>query len=648
VLTRSLLVLATLVALPSLGAAQRPIPYPLTPPPEFQQAVTRGTRTTTGEPGLQYWQQWTDYTLFASLDPAGRRLTGRAQIRYHNRSPYTLNVVFLQLPQNLHAKGAVRLEPQEVTGGMELRRVVAAGQSLTEQPLDRGAAYEVFGTTLALRPPSAVRPGGQLVLEIEWAFTVPQSGAGRMGWSRDNLFHIAYWYPQMAVFDDVGGWQTDGYTGNAEFYAGFGSYALTVEAPPGWVVAATGRLENAADVLPEPVRQRLARAERSDTVVHVLTEADFGPGKATVAGTGGPLRWRFAADTVRDVAFSVLRESRWDAARTPVGDRDGNGTADHATIHAFWRSAAPRWQHAWRYGRHAIDFLSRWTGLPYPWPHMTIVEGAEIIGGGMEFPMMTLIGDYNAQDDTDLYNVVAHELAHMWVPMQIGSDERRRAWMDEGTTTFNENRARAEFRPGDTGDGDEREGYLGVARAGLEGELMRWSDYHYPGPAYGIASYQKPATLLAALRGMLGDELFARTFQEYLRRWRYRHPQPWDFFNTFSSVSGRQLDWFWRTWYYETWTMDQAVTSVTPGTDGTTIVVEDRGLAPMPVRLTITRTDGTVEEAEIPVETWLAGARSAEYLVVGRLGVAAVEIDAAQVFPDLDRSNNRWAAGPQR
>lgn len=647
-MTRSLLVLATLVALPSLGAAQRPIPYPLTPPPEFQQAVTRGTRTTTGEPGLQYWQQWTDYTLFASLDPAGRRLTGRAQIRYHNRSPYTLNVVFLQLPQNLHAKGAVRLEPQEVTGGMELRRVVAAGQSLTEQPLDRGAAYEVFGTTLALRPPSAVRPGGQLVLEIEWAFTVPQSGAGRMGWSRDNLFHIAYWYPQMAVFDDVGGWQTDGYTGNAEFYAGFGSYALTVEAPPGWVVAATGRLENAADVLPEPVRQRLARAERSDTVVHVLTEADFGPGKATVAGTGGPLRWRFAADTVRDVAFSVLRESRWDAARTPVGDRDGNGTADHATIHAFWRSAAPRWQHAWRYGRHAIDFLSRWTGLPYPWPHMTIVEGAEIIGGGMEFPMMTLIGDYNAQDDTDLYNVVAHELAHMWVPMQIGSDERRRAWMDEGTTTFNENRARAEFRPGDTGDGDEREGYLGVARAGLEGELMRWSDYHYPGPAYGIASYQKPATLLAALRGMLGDELFARTFQEYLRRWRYRHPQPWDFFNTFSSVSGRQLDWFWRTWYYETWTMDQAVTSVTPGTDGTTIVVEDRGLAPMPVRLTITRTDGTVEEAEIPVETWLAGARSAEYLVVGRLGVAAVEIDAAQVFPDLDRSNNRWAAGPQR
>jgi hypothetical protein len=220
--------------------------------------------------------------------------------------------------------------------------------------------------------------------------------------------------------------------------------------------------------------------------------------------------------------------------------------------------------------------------------------------------------------------------------------------MDEGTTTFNENQARAEFRPGDTGDADERQNYLGVARAGLEGEIMRWSDYQYPGPAYGIASYQKPATLLVTLRAMLGDDLFTRAFQEYLRRWRYKHPTPWDFFNTFNSVTGRNFDWFWRTWYYETWTMDQAVASVTPGTDGTTIVVEDRGLAPMPVRLTITRTDGTVEQAEIPVETWLRGARTAEYLVVGRLGVAAVEIDAAQVFPDVDRSNNRWAAPLQR
>jgi hypothetical protein len=177
---------------------------------------------------------------------------------------------------------------------------------------------------------------------------------------------------------------------------------------------------------------------------------------------------------------------------------------------------------------------------------------------------------------------------------------------------------------------------------------MRWSDYHYPGPAYGIASYAKPATLLATLRALLGPETFDRTFREYLRRWRYHHPTPWDFFNTFNAVSGRNLDWFWRTWYYETWTLDHAVASVTPSADGTVIVVEDRGLAPMPVRLRITRADGSTEERDIPVDTWLAGAVRAEVVVAGPAPVTVVEIDPDRVFPDVDRDNNRWVAAAGR
>jgi hypothetical protein len=231
--------------------------------------------------------------------------------------------------------------------------------------------------------------------------------------------------------------------------------------------------------------------------------------------------------------------------------------------------------------------------------------------------------------------------------MMVGSDERRYAWMDEGTTNFNETQARKDFFPGADPERDDRDSYLGAARAGLEGELMRWSDYHYPGPAYEIASYSKPATLLVTLRALLGEETFVRAYREYLHRWRYRHPKPWDFFRTFNAVSGRDLDWFWRTWYYETWMLDQAVARVTPGPTGTTIVIEDRGLAPMPVRLTITRADGTVESREIPVETWLAGATRAELVVEGPSPVVAVEIDASGRFPDADRTNNRWEATPR-
>ena len=639
------LVLLSLSVAPLAG--QRPVPYPVTPPLEFQRAVARGTRTTTGEPGAAYWQQWTDYTLFASLDPEAKRVTGRAEIRYQNRSPNALSLVALQLDQNLHAPGAVRLEPQEVTGGMQITQVAVGGQAVPPASDDDGpgdgAVYDVFGTTMGIRLATPLQSGQTLPLVLEWSFVVPQSGAGRMGWSDDDFFHIAYWYPQLAVYDDVDGWHPDAYTGNAEFYDGYGSYDLTVEAPAGWVIQATGQLTNAAEVLPQAIRDRLARAERSDTVVGVLTAQELASGQATLPGTDGRLRWHFVADTVRDVAFSATRASLWDAVRAPVGDRDGDGRSDYARVDVLWRQSAPRWQHAWRYGRHAIDFLSRSTGLPYPWPHVTVVEGGGIIGGGMEFPMMTLIGAYNEASDDDLYNVVAHELAHMWIPMLVGTDERRYGWMDEGTTTFNENEARTEFRPGDQGAMIEQQTYLGAARAGLEGELMRWSDYHYPGPAYTIASYSKPATLLVALRGLLGDETFVRAYRTYLRRWRYRHPKPWDFFNTFNSVSGQNLDWFWRTWYYETWTLDQAIASVTAGASGTTIVVEDRGLAPMPARLTITRVDGTTELREIPVDVWLRGATRAEVVVTGA-PVTAVEIDAKREFPDANRADNRWEA----
>jgi hypothetical protein len=215
---------------------------------------------------------------------------------------------------------------------------------------------------------------------------------------------------------------------------------------------------------------------------------------------------------------------------------------------------------------------------------MSSIEGGGIIGGGMEFPMMTLIGDYRGRNDSALYNVTAHELAHMWVPMIVGIDERRHAWMDEGTTTFNENQARTEYFPGVNHNANDREEYVQTALMGMEGEMMRRTDYHYSDQARGIASYSKPATILVALRALLGEEAFTRGYHEYIADWAYKHPKPHDFFNAFNQAAGRDLDWFWRSWYYETWTLDQAISSVTDTDSGTQIVIEDLGLAPMPVR----------------------------------------------------------------
>ena len=251
--------------------------------------------------------------------------------------------------------------------------------------------------------------------------------------------------------------------------------------------------------------------------------------------------------------------------------------------------------------RLAIDY--GYTGLPYLCPHMTAVEGGDIIGGGMEFPMMTLIGPYTARGDSALYNVTAHELAHMWIPMQVGTNERRRSWLDEGTTSFNENQARQDFYPGaPSPDVIEQESYLNVARADLEGEIMRWSDFHYSGAAFGTASYSKPATMLVALRGLLGNTAFKEALVGFMNDWRFKHPYPQDFFNAFEATAGRDLDWFRRSFYYETWTLDQAIAGVQPFDGGARVTLFDLGRAPMPVDLTLTLAGGEQITRRVPVD----------------------------------------------
>jgi hypothetical protein len=603
--------------------------------------VERGTRTREGRPGPTYWQQAVDYDLTARLFPSDKRLVGSGTLTYTNNSPDTLDQLHLELAQNLHAPGAPRLSAAEVTGGVTLQRVAVNGTVLADT--SEGPGYRVEHTRLRLQPPTPLPPNGTATIEIDWRFRIPQAGAsGRMGYSRDNLLFLAYWYPQMAVYDDVTGWMDDPFLGLAEFYADFGDYDLTVHAPDDWVVQATGRLQNADTVLTEEAQARRRDAYGSDSTVTILTPDQRG----TVEAENDTLAWHFTAERMRDVAVSLSRNSYWDAARTPVGDRDGDGTVDSTRVHTFWRDSAPKWSKVTRYQQHALTFFSEYTGMPYPWPHMTAVEGGGIIGGGMEFPMMTIMGDYNDNTPRMLYAVTAHELAHMWKPMIVNTNERRYSWMDEGTTSFNENMARRDFFAESDAVASDRADYLRVAQSGREGEILRWSNFHRNFLAFGIASYRKPATLLVALRGVLGEETFNEAFRTFFETWAYKHPYPSDFFNTFERVSGRDLDWFWYSWYDTTWTLDQAVDQVERRGSEVAITVADEGKVPMPVHLTVTLANGNAVEREIPVDVWLSGRTATTTTVsVGDAAVERVEIDADHHFPDVNRENNVWTTG---
>ncbi|MEX2603122.1 MAG: M1 family metallopeptidase, partial [Gracilimonas sp.] len=552
---------------------ERPIPYPVEEPLDFKYSVEEGFRTFTGKPGPEYFTNYAHYKLNAALSPSDTMLYGEAEITYFNNSPDTLYYLVFELAQNLHKKGVPRKDFTEITGGMNITRITIGNQEIPEMERSR-PTYNIQGTNLLVYPTDQISPNDSVEIEINWNFKIPQAGAsGRMGYSQDNLFFIAYWYPHVATYDDLQGWFGDNFTGNAEFYHDFGDYELNITVPEQWLVMSTGEFINAEDVLAPEVYERYQEAGESDEVITVASMND--DGDITNSREDGALTWRFRAENVRDVAFSATLDSHWDALRTPVGDINGDGQTDYSRINAFWRDSAPFWKDAAKYTAHSISYLSEFTGFSYPWPHMTSVEGAGIIGGGMEFPMMTVMGSYNDSSTESLYDVTAHEIAHMWIPMVVSTNERRHAWMDEGATTFHEGLARKDKFPDRYSRTNEFSPYLQLAGTYYEGEIMRWSDYHYPGPAYGIASYPKPGTALIALQGVLGEDVFNEAWQAFIQRWAYKHPTPYDMFNTFEDVSGMDLDWFWRSWYFETWVLDQAVASVSQKEGKATIVIED-------------------------------------------------------------------------
>lgn len=622
---------------------ERPVPGPVVAPPFFASALERGTRSVDGAPGPGYWRNTADYDIDARLDPATGRLVATGTIRYTNDSPDALRGLLMHLHLNLHAPGVRRNEPQEITGGIELTTLRVRGRDVGRPPAD-APVRQIQGTLMAITLDEAVRPGETVELEVGWEATIPQNSAGRMGWSEREAYFVAYWFPKMAVYDDLRGWDAEPYLGSAEFYDEFGDYEVSLTVPVGWSVMATGELRNPSEVYAARTLERLASAASADTIVHVATAADRADDAVTTPGTAGELTYRFAATEVRDFAWTASDVQLWDATSAVVPDRDGDGVPDRVMIHSFWRpDRAPLWAEQALYGKHAVEHHSRYTGFAYPWSHMTSVEGADIIGGGMEFPMLTVMGPYTGRPESDLYNVTSHEIAHMWIPMIVGTNEKRHAWMDEGSTTFLENQGRPGYWPGTEAHALDRESYLLVARAGAEQSMMRHGDYYQPGPGYGTASYPKPATLLVTLRNLLGEEAFLEAYRGFIADWAYRHPAPWDFFNAFEAAAGRDLDWFWTSYYYRTWALDHAVVGVETRNGAPVVVIEDQGFAPMPVRLRIETTGGGTLEREVPVTTWLEGRTRAEVELPASVGrVTRIEIDPDQGFPDVDRSDNVW------
>lgn len=625
----------------------RPVPVP----DAFRAAVARGTRTETGAPGARYWQQRVRYTIRAELDPATAALRGRSEVAYENRSPDTLRTVVVKLYQNIFTETARRNRVAPNTGGVTLHRVAAQGTELEARPAGEigvtapvrqpRVGYAVQGTLMRIALPRPILPGETATLAFEWSHRVPPAGAFRTAWEDaldGRVFNVAQWYPQIAVYDDLVGWDTQPYLGDGEFYLEYGDFDVSLTLPAGWLVAATGTLRNPGEVLTDAAQRRLAAAVASDSALPVVTAEEARAGTVTrAAGPDGRLTWRFEARDVRDFAWAASDRYAWDAARAPIRAADGSVRA--VAAHAFYRPGAPGWERTAGYARHAVSFFSDRL-IPYPYPQITVVEGPI---GGMEYPMMVF--NPRARTAESLYAVTAHEIAHMWFPMLVGSNEASYAWMDEGPATFYEDDAVVDVFPGSDAPLQTLATYLSVAGRADEVPLMRHTDLVSPYGLRVIAAYTKPAALLQSLRATVGDSTFARAMRTYATEWSYRHPTPWDFFHTVERVAGEDLDGFWYPWWFETGRLDQAIGAVEPVDGGVRVTVRDLGTIPGPTVVEVTTDGGLRTRAELPIEVWTEGRVRSASLVLPALGtVVRVEVDPDRARLDVNRDNNVWTA----
>ncbi len=594
--------------------------------PLIKRAYAAGTRDSTGAPGPKYWQQRVDYVIEAALDPATSQVTGRETITLHNTTPDSLPQIVLRLYQNFFSARVSRnASVTDITDGMIVESIAVNGKSVQ---LTDAKQYSLDGTVATITPLSPVRPGQSVSLDVAWRFTVPNVDTTvrgqRMGRYGNYLYQIAQWYPQIAMYDDMRGWDRDQYFGNAEFYNPFGSFDVKLTVPGGWLLGATGDLQNPERVLSRRTRDRLALAMQVDTTVLVVRPEERG---SSATAPGQTLTWHFKAPLVNDFAFAVSRDYTYDATHATI---PGKGKIP---VHVLYlpQHTGYRTLNTAQFGRKALEQYSTWL-FPYEFSQGTIADGPET---GMENPMIIFNGSS--------MGVTLHEFAHQWFPMMVGSNETRYGFMDEGFVGFMTPIATAAITGNPIDALSRAPGYRRVAGSELEATMM-WPA-NFGGPNSTVATYGKAPIALWALGGIVGDTAVRRAMGEYARAWKYKHPSPHDFFFSMNRSLGRDLSWFWHGWFFTTDTFDQAIESVSIDGSAAVISIRDKGDLTMPINLKLSYGDGTTETVIVPANVWFGGARTytSRVALQGRT-LTSVTLDPDNRFQDLDTANNHWPA----
>lgn len=532
-------------------------------------------RTASGAPGYKYWQNRADYVIDVELDDVNQRIIGKETVTYKNNSPDTLDYIWLQIDQNIFANDSDSVVTRSAPALKErvpLNQVEQLTSNTYDGRVSLTSITDAKGnplkntlnkTMLRIDLPAPLLPNGTFVFNVAWNYQINDQRAygGRTGYEyfeKDGnyLYEIAQWFPRMAAYYDVYGWQNKQFLGSGEFTLEFGDYLVRITAPNDHVVSASGVLQNSRNVLTKEQIDRLKQAETAREPIKIITAAEAKANE--VSKPNGKKTWIFKADNVRDFAFASSRKFIWDAQGHNVG---GNKVM---AMSFYPNEGNPLWE---KYSTqaiiHTLNVYSRYS-FNYPYPVAQSVNGPV---GGMEYPMICFNGprpnadgSYSAGTKYGLISVIIHEVGHNYFPMIVNSDERQWTWMDEGLNTFLQFLAESEWEknyPSRRGEPQKIADYMASEN---QVPIMTQSDSVLQ---FGNNAYGKPATALNILREtVMGRDLFDFAFKTYSERWKFKRPTPADFFRTMEDASGVDLDWFFRGWFYTTDHVDLAIENV--------------------------------------------------------------------------------------
>ena len=555
----------------------------------YEEFSTPNTyRSASGAPGPDYYQQRADYKMSIELDDKNAKIYGEETITYFNNSPDDLEFLWVQLDQNVRSKDS----KSPLRNGNGVNFAYTAGNfanTYLKDPFDGGfniefvkdsngkpLSYTINQTMMRLNIPKPLKSGEQISFSIKWWYNINDhvNGRGRSGYEYfpkdgNRAYVIAQFFPRMAVYSDVEGWQNHQFWGSGEFALPFGNYDVSITVPADHVLDATGVLQNRDDVFSKEMMKRYKQAKKSyDKPVIIVNQAEAEAAEKSFSEK--KKTWKFKATNVRDYGFATSRKFIWDMQAVKIGSKDV------MAVSLYPKEGNPLWEEqSTKAVAQTLETYSKFT-FDYPY-HKAISVHAK--NQGMEYPMICWNygrpnedGTYSDRTKYGMISVIIHEVGHNYFPMIVNSDERQWGWMDEGLDTFMQYLTEQEFGekypdviapngnyPSRRGEPAKIVPYMGGDQSHISPIMSNPENVYQLGPnAYG-----KPATALNILREtVMGKELFDHAFKTYAQRWMFKHPTPEDFFRTMEDASAVDLDWYWRGWFYTTDYVDIGVKGV--------------------------------------------------------------------------------------